>query len=195
MELTETIEDLNKRLIEHFGIDTLSSKPIWRIVWSEDQYEWRFGTYDDITPAGLYLRTVTETRYVPKYRQWIQKKYVLERLVIVPEVNKDDLPSEKMSYEPIWVFEDKNGNYLPPKWEPAKWIIDCIYAVQYGDHSLKRYKDPKLGSSPEEALAIKNKEIDQLTEELFGEQSGLMGTTYTGGSVIVPRNYEKRGDN
>src|SRR5689334_9373374 len=98
MELVEKIEVLNSRLVDHFGIDTVTGDAIWRIVFSEDQFEKRLGTYDDITKGGIYLRTVTEVREVPKYRQWIHKKYILERLVLVPETNLPELPCLKQSY-------------------------------------------------------------------------------------------------
>ncbi len=185
MELTEPLEAINGRLVENFGVDTLTGTPIWRIVFSEDQFEKRRGTYTDYSPGGIYLRTVTEVRLVPKYRQWIQRKYVLERLVVVPDFQQDDLPTAKVSYEPIWVFEDKNGNYLPPKWEASKFIIDTIYAAQYGpkDHSLSKYNDED--SSQEKALEAKSKRVDNIIEELWGEQSSLHGQTEDGTMVAL----------
>ena len=189
MELAESIERINKELIDTFGIDTESVRPIWRIVWSMDQFEWRKGVFEDITPAGIYLRTVEEVRYVPKYRQWIQDKYILERLVPVPEMNKEELPMNKTSYEPIWTFEDKNGNYLPPKFAACKFIIDSIYAAQYGTKNLRKYVDPE--GTQEGYLAERKKSVDSLVEELFGEQSSLEGTTRTGESIIVPSNYNE----
>lgn len=169
MELTESVDVINKRLVEHFGIDTLSGSPIWRIVWSEDQFEKRLGVYDDYSPGGIYLRTVKEVREVPKYRQWIQKKYVLERLVVVPEMNQEELPTAKVSYEPIWVFEDKDGNYLPPKWEAAKFIIDTVYAAQYGNKNLRKYVDDE--DSQEKSLQLKQKRVDEIMEALWGDQA------------------------
>lgn len=166
MELTETIESINHQLIDLFGIDTLTGLPIWRIVWSQDQFEKRLGTYDDITESGIYLRTVTEVREVPKYRQWITEKYVLERLSIIPESNRDELPATKLSYEPIFVFQDVNDNYLPPKLEVAKFTIDCIYAAQ-GKSSMAKYKDET--TTPE---AIQ-KRIDDIQEYLYGDESSI----------------------
>jgi len=191
MELTETIEMLNQRLVEHYGIDTSTSMPIWRVVWSEDQLEQRYGIYDDISPAGIFIRQVKETRLVPKYKQWIHQKFVLEQLVAVPIINVLDLPDVKVSYEPLWVFEGRNHNYLPPKWEPIKLIIDTVYAVKHGSH-LARYKDPD--STQEEALELHKQKIDTIVEELFGDESGLMGTTITGETIIVPQNYLKKGN-
>jgi len=185
----ETLPAINKRLIDHFGIETDSTDAIWRVVWSEDQFEWRLGEYTDITPEGIYLRTVKEVRHVPKYRQWITRKYVLERLVIVPDTNNDDLPATKKSYEPIWVFEDKNGNALPPKFEACKFIIDTIYAAQYGTGNLRKYNDPE--NSQEAELEHRRKRVDDYVEYLFGDQSSLQGTTKTGESIIVPRNFER----
>src|SRR3990167_6442773 len=115
MELAESVERINKSLIDIFGKDTITGIAIWRVVYSENEFEKRFGTYNDISPAGIFLRTVTEVREVPKYRQWVQYKYILERLTLIPEISADDLPTPKLSYEPLWVFEDKFGNYLPPK--------------------------------------------------------------------------------
>src|SRR5215203_3853126 len=130
MELTEPIESINRQLIDSFGIDTISGKPIWRVIFSEDELEKRHGTYDDYSPGGIYLRTVTEVRLVPKYRQYIQQKYILERLVMIPEINLADLPAEKLSYEPLFVFETSQGLYLPPRFDACKLIVDSVYAAQ-----------------------------------------------------------------
>lgn len=181
METPETIESLNKQLIYLFGIDTVNGGAIWRIVWSEDQFEKRLGTYDDITPAGLYLRTVTEVREVPKYRQWIHEKYILERLVGIPETNMPELPAVRMSYEPIWTFQDKYDNYLPPRIDACQFIISTVYAAQYGTHNLKKFHDPE--SSQDAELETRKKRVDGIIEELFGDQSSLQGTTVTGESV------------
>jgi hypothetical protein len=181
MELAEPIELINDLLKSHYGVDTVSGDSIWRVVWSEDQYEKRFGTYDDITPSGVYIRTVTEFRLVPKYKQWIHEKFVLERLVLVQAQNEHELTT-KVSYEPIYVFEDANNNYLPPKFIAAKWVVDCIYAVQYGtDHSLSRYVSNE--NSQEESLELKKQRVDEIYKSMFGEPQ-LPGLV-----VSVPSNY------
>lgn len=188
--VTEPVEQINKYLIEHFGIDSDGGGPIWRVVYSEDQLEKRHGTYEDYTTNGLYIRTVTEVREVKKYNQWIHFKYVLERLVIVPDTNIPELPMTKKSYEPIWVFQDKNENALPPKFNACKLIIDTVYAAQYGGAGLEKYKmDPM--TTTEGTLAAQEKRVNSYIEELFGDQSSLEGTTKTGESIIVPNSYEK----
>lgn len=190
MELTEKIEAINRQLVELYGIDTITGLPIWRVVWSEDQFEHRHGTYDDYTPSGIYLRTVTEVRYVPKYRQWIQEKYVLERLVLIPEMNSGDLPATKMSYEPLYPFETNSGKYLPPRIDAAQFVINLVYAAQ-GKGSLAKYKDPANGLTNEDYIEMKNKELDILQEELFGNETDAGDALAYGEAIVVPHNYKK----
>lgn len=190
MELTETIEKINNQLINLYGIDTITGMAMWRVVWSEDQFEHRRGTYDDYSPAGIYLRTVTEVRYVPKYRQWITEKYILERLVVIPEINQGDLPATKLSYEPIYSFETNSGKYLPPRIDACEFIIDTVLSAQ-GKSSLAKYKDPLSGLSNEDYVEMKNKEINTLQDELFGNETDTGDAIAHGEAIIVPHNYTK----
>ena len=179
MELTEPIDSINKQLVDHFGTDTITGLAMWRVVFSEDQFEKRLGTYDDFTPSDIYLRTVTEVREVPKYRQWIKERYVLERLVLIPDVNVSELPTQKQSYEPLFTFENAfNGEYLPPKFEAAKLVIDTLYAA-IGKKSMIKYLDMLKEGTPE----AKEARINKLQEELFGDESNLLGRTITGEAV------------
>lgn len=191
MHLNESVESINSQLKDEFGVDTVTGLPIWRIVFSEDQFEKRLGTYDDFTPAGIYLRTVTEVREVPKYRQWIKQKYILERLVVVPISHEMELPTAKMSYEPIYVFQTGSGKYLPPKFEAAKLVVDTVYAAQ-GKGSLAKYKDPDAGLTSDDLIEKKTGEIDKLQSELFGNESFVGDALAHKEAVIVPRAYEKK---
>jgi len=177
MELPETITEINKQLADLFGIDTASLRPMWRVVFSDDQYEKRLTEYSD--KGTLLVRP--EVRILPKYKQWIQSKYILEHLVGVPEDNIDELAGNKTSYENLWTFEDKNGNYLPPKIEACKFIINTVHAAMHGTGNLKKYNDPE--NSQEAYLAERKKTVDGLILELFGDQSSLGGSTKTGESV------------
>ncbi|MET0787060.1 MAG: hypothetical protein ABWY25_10175 [Paenisporosarcina sp.] len=190
MELTETIESLNRQLIDLYGIDTVTGDAMWRIVWSDDQWEHRHGLYEDYSPGGIYLRTVEETRWVPKYRQWIQQKYVLERLVLVPEMNIGDLPATKLSYEPIYTFETPGGSYLPPRLDAAKFIIDTLMAAQ-GKGNLAKYKDPFNGLNADDYAEMKKKEINDLQTELFGNETAVGDSLAHGEAIIVPRNFKE----
>jgi hypothetical protein len=192
MEIPEEIESINRRLVDHFGLDTSTNQPIWRVVWSEDQFEHRLGTYDDFVPnTEIYLRTVTEVRYVPKYSQWLPNVYVLERLVVVPDNNIPELPATKLSYEPIYAFRTTSGIPLPPKFAAAKFAIDLIYAAQ-GKSSVAKYKDPDAGLDTEQQFEKKIEEIDTLQKELFGNESYVGDALAHKQAVIVPRNFEKQ---
>lgn len=190
MQLTESVESINQHLIDHFGIDTSTSQPMWRVVWSEDQFEHRLGEYDDFTPGGIYLRTVKEVRWVPKYRQWIPNAYVLERLVFIPDTNLPELPATKLSYEPIYVFWTASHIPLPPKFEAAKFAIDLVLSAQ-GYSSMTKYKDPDAGLNASDQFEKKRGEIDKLQEELFGNESYVGDALAHKEGIIVPRNYEK----
>ena len=183
MELTEKIESLNQQLVDLFGIDSISGIPIWRIVWSEDQFEKRLM---NVTDSGILLAK-NEVRLVPKYRQWIKEKYVLERLVVVPTINSDELPISKISYEPIFVFEDLHGNYLPPRLDVAKFTIDSIYSVQYENHNLVKYKDPE--SSTEESIELQRKRVDELVEGMFGNETDVSDSLTRQEGIIVPPSF------
>lgn len=190
MELTQSIETINNQLIDFYGIDTITGQSMWRVVWSNDQFEHRRGVYDDFTDSGIYLRTVEEVRYVPKYKQWIKDKYVLERLVVIPEANIAELPAAKISYEPMYTFETESGKYLPPRIDACQFVINTVLAAQ-GKGSLAKYKDPLSGVTKEEMLAIKNQEIDTLQEELFGNETDIGDALAHHEGVSVPHNYKK----
>lgn len=181
MELAEAIKSINQGLISLYGIDTISGEPIWRVVWSEDQIEKR---RMNVTDSGIAL-LVPEVREVPKYRQWIKEKYVLERLTIVPEINADELPVSRLSYEPLWVFEDKNGNYLPPKLLVCKFVIDGVYAA-LGKSSMAKYVDPDNNS--EAAKLNREQRLFDLEREIFGNETSTTDALHQRRGVVVPSN-------
>lgn len=187
----EPIHKINQRLKDIFGQDSSTGKAIWRVSWSEDQFEDRQGTYNDYSADGqIWLRTVTEVRRVPKYRQWLKELYVLEKLVAVPTINLNDLPDTKISYEPMFPFWDKNGNYLPPKWEVCEFVISLTDAAR-GKGNMARYSDGI--NTKEDWIVAKQKRINEMIEYLGGDESGLMGQTIgaSGSGIIVPSSYEK----
>lgn len=169
---------INDQLLSHFG-KADDGSPIWRVVWSDDQYEKRLM---DVTDEGLHLLT-PEVREVPKYKQWIPSKWVLEQQVAVPEVNIKELAGIKVSYEPIFVFENARQEALPPKFEVAKLVIDTIYAA-LGKTSLAKYKDPE--STKEGALEEQRKRVEEIANELFGNESDVTDHLARQTGVIVP---------
>lgn len=173
MELAESIESINNQLREQFGIDTASTSPMFKIVWSNDQHEMR---ETNCTKEGLLLLTPMVV-LMPKY-QWFKERYVLERLVGVPEFQQKELAGKKVSYEPLWVFQGKNDTYVAPTFWACKFIIDTMYAA-LGKKSMVKYVDEEA-KNPEEHREAR---INKLEEELFGDESFLKLRTVTGEAV------------
>lgn len=177
----ESIETLNVRLIDFFGIDSITGRPLFRIVWSDDQTEKRRVDHLD---SGIML-LYPEVREVKKY-PYLPHTYVLERLVLVPDMDEKELPVSKMSYEPIWAYRDGRGDNIPPIWTPTKFIIDTLYAA-LGKKSLAKYVDSEENTTEEGRQA----RIDKMCEELFGDETETGDAMAYGEAVVVPNNYEK----
>jgi len=177
------LDYINKQLIDFYGIDTDTGRPIWRVSYADDEYEIRYGTWRDITPEGILLREVTEARQVKKY-PWLENRYVLEQLVIVPIADQRTLPSQRLSYEPLWIFEDKQLNYLPPRLDACKFIIDTVNAAK-GKGNLAKYKD-----STERLLTEQDARQRVIHEQLFGDETNISDALSSGEAVTVPNNYE-----
>lgn len=171
--LPTDIITLNDQLREQFGIDTETTEPIWRVSWSNDQFEHRM---TDRTPEGLVMLT-PQIKILPKY-QWIKSRWLLERLVIVPDFQAFELGGKKVSYECVWKFEDRNKEAVPPVFPACQFIINLIFAAQ-GHRPMPKYIDPES----EEPIEEQKKRIDKLVEELFGDESNLLGMTVTGEAV------------
>lgn len=158
----EPIEEINKRLVDHYGYFE-DGQPNFRIVWSDDQLEKRLVDY---TEEGLSL-LVPEIREVRKYN-YIKHKYVLERLVPVPFYNKELVT--KLSYEPVWTFEDAEGNPVPPRFISAKILADGIIEAMWNAGHKPAVKQPEKELNTKEAIEAR---IDIIEEMLYGNESKI----------------------
>lgn len=177
----ESIETLNARLIDYFGVDISSGDAMFRIVWANGQTEKRLVSFSDEGVAYLYP-VVLEVKKYP----YLRDIYVLERLVAVPEVNEGELPAYKVSYEPIWSYQTDAGVPIPPVWEPTKFIVDTLYAA-LGKKSMAKYVEPEGETTPEG----KEQRIMKLQDELFGNETDAGDALAHGHGVTVPTTYEK----
>jgi len=173
----ETIETLNVRLGEIFGIDTISRMPIFRIVWANDQTEKRLVS----EVAGIQL-LCPEVREMKKYG-YLKDLYVLERLVLVPDSDQSELAGVKLSYEPLWAYRDPSGNPLPPTWVATEFLINTVHAA-LGKTNMAKYVEP----NPEED---KEKRIQAIQEELFGNETETADAVRYKEGIVVPSNYKK----
>ncbi len=185
----EPLDVINKRLHDSYGETEEKGNrlPNYRIVWSEDQREKRLMHH---TNEGFQLIN-PEVREVPKYSQWIREKWVLERLTEVPVVDSKTLPMGRLSYEPIWVFEDRLGRSLPPNWVIAKFCIDEIHRkmqdagvyTKYKDHNeTKEEVEERLKAIEAHLFANESDVGDALATKNAISMAGLDGRSKDGGA-------------
>jgi len=157
MELVEPIERINETLQRQYGSHD-DGRPRFRVVWSEDQIEKRWTKY---TKEGLELLN-PEVVELKKY-QHIKERYVLEQLSVVPDTPDNDL-TVKLSYEPLWTFQDRHEDYLPPRAEVCILIINEIYdAMDRKARGISRV----MKEDPDKAA----KELARVEEMLFGNET------------------------
>lgn len=176
MELAESIESLNRQLVDLFGIDTASNNPIWRIVWAEDQTEMQMVT----AHKGVeFIHPIPKE--IIKYPH-IKERYILEKYEIVPEKSREQLCGAKTAYNVIFVFENEKVGYLPPRLDVAKYVIDTLnYQLGKGPSPFKKYVE----NPTEENM----KEFNRIQEQLFGDETDVTDAlTYKEG-VVVPSKF------
>lgn len=171
----ETLDALNTRLIEYYGIDTDSERPIFRIKWANDETEQRL-----VNEIGGVQLLYPEVMLVKKY-PYLKDMYVLERLVAIPYVNAHELPAAKTSYEPVWAYRAENGNPIYPAWEATKFIVDTLYAA-LGKKSMAKYVDSEKNTTEEG----RQQRIKDIEEELFGNETETGDAMAHGEAIVVP---------
>ncbi len=179
-------EEYNIRLKDKFGIDTLSNLPLWRVSWAPAQFNKQFGTYRDFTESGIFIREVTEVRERPKY-DYLGDLYILEMLMVIPEVNRRDLPTGNMSYECMHPYMHAvNNTYLPLNWEFTEWVVDCYYAG-IGNKSLRKYvaDDGTEVDKNLKGMEAKRKRIEKITEYLYGNETKTSDALAYGSGVAL----------
>lgn len=186
----EKIESINDALRRLFGLHSDTGRSLYRVVWANDEYEKRLCYTTD---SGVELLQ-PEVREVPKY-PWSKDLYVLERLTEIPFQNLKDLPTQKLSYEPLWTFIGANNLPVPPTTQACKYIIETVKeAMERGTVNAKYAKaetDPNAPiTNEQDFLDHEKKKLDNLQEELFGEQSGLKQAIVSGEGIAVPSNYK-----
>lgn len=133
-----TAETLNKKLLEHFG-SHVTGKPKYRVVWSTDQLEKRrIKAGEFVAEKEQAYDTVVEVR---KYN-YVLDRWILERLSFS---NNPEL-TERITYEPIYVFQDKYSVPLPLNLEVA-----IIYAQVAENPPKRAQRTWKMDVADEEA--------------------------------------------
>jgi hypothetical protein len=127
------VENTNKQIARLFGRD-LMGRPHFQVVWSNDQFETRYGEFE-IFHGAIFLRSEWGVKVVKKYT-YIEDRWVLERLF----TNDHRLTNIKanFTYEPLFVFEDSVGNYLEPVYRAVYLLVQTAL---YGSKQKLRESD------------------------------------------------------
>lgn len=121
---------INKFLANKYGRDhNRGSQPRYRVVWSVDSLETRYGTFNEFS-SGIFLRTFIGAKQMPKY-PWLSgrnARYVLEKLQNhgIPYALRHELMSWD-GYEILYVFQNNPRLPLPLDLEIAD--IACHFDV------------------------------------------------------------------
>jgi len=182
--MSERIEDINEKLIEKYGKNIDSDLPRFRVVWSTDQIEKRYGEFEVFSEAGIFLRSEKGIEEVKKYGELCHDKWVLEQLF--PTVGNPYLEKvTKYSYEPVWVFGAANSNPTPI-WRAVDYLVRIVL---HGDPNAVVKSPADLAR--EEAEAIEREKIRAL-DILNNDVPDLAFSLKHGTAVTVPTSY---GDN
>jgi hypothetical protein len=176
IEPLEPLTVINRRLKDYYGVIE-NGWTRWRVVWSSTQTEKQLVEYY----KGIFL-TRPEVMEVPKYPTQMDF-YILER--VVPTEGNPSL-MEAWSYEPIWVFKDKNENPLPPKWEAIEYIIRRIHEQMMAAGHNAPVKPDEID---EDTVEAKEERVKRIYEALYGDETRIgdrlalgEGVGYTGNS-------------
>jgi hypothetical protein len=152
MSLPQDIKNLNKLLAANHG-KAFNSMPWYKIAWSDSETEKRVGAFNDFY-GSIFVRQFVGLREVRKYDgPNFRERWILEKLVFIdnPEI-WDSLNAG--SYEPIWVFRDKLGNYQKPNYKSVDFIIGMI-----NNPAERKYHDAKS--------------LDDFEDQLLEEETAL----------------------
>lgn len=136
------IEVLNKKIGGEYV--TIDGHKIFRLVWSESIFENRYGTFREFTESGIFLRETTEVRRVRKYN-YIHNRWVFEMWAPGNLTRNRETPdADNGDYVPVYVFEARNGNYLPPTEKVVRFLIAALYGkVRRDEIPSQEYLDER----------------------------------------------------
>lgn len=112
---------INSQLAKNYGFSD-NGRQIFRVVWSENVSETRESEFDCFA-GDIYIGTSRSVRRTKKY-SYLNDKWILEKLVYNP--THEIKGSEFGNYEPIYVFQDGKGNFLPLNRRVVEIILDSL---------------------------------------------------------------------
>jgi hypothetical protein len=145
------IEAINKTLADRYKV--FDGRPMFRLVWSEDQLEVRKGTFTDWYGQIMIRQEHMCVREVKKYWYFQAPCWVLEKLIFMHSQSAlDDLCLELVTarngtYEPLYPFwHDGKKIHLPVVHDVVEYIIHAVHNPQKmteSDHRAIMEKEEK----------------------------------------------------
>jgi hypothetical protein len=142
---------------------SITGEYIYRLIWSDSILEHRKGTFNEFTESGLFIRTFTGVKLLPKYN-YIKDRWILEKWAPGSITRNNETPDAyNGDYLPVYVFEDGDGNYLPPTRKVLEFILSAL------DGRIKR------DIVPDEKY-LEEKEVEDMVES-FDDHPGYFKTS------------------
>ena len=171
----ETIEaeNINKFLRTQEKIP-LSSEPLFRLTWSEDDLEYRR------IHEGKSAGTIVKTKKYPFItNRWMFQQWYPPNISI-----HEDLPNSKTGgFETLYVFEDstKERNPLPLSQEVIEFLLFHIRRPESG---------MLVKSTINDEMAAMDTRFDNYFESEVETSSPIASLLHTKEGIVVPRSYD-----
>jgi hypothetical protein len=170
------VRNINKWLKNNYGKDLLS-RPIFRLVWSEDEIEKRAGTFEDYY-VPIYMGAFRGVREVKKYANPIYKeRYILEKLIF--GIDNKEIWGDTVRdgiYEPIWVFRGPGDTFQMPTYKTVAFVLRMLLGE-------KERRNQKMEDSDDESAMAQ--EIADCQEVLGGSGGDIASHLRTRSGVTV----------
>lgn len=165
------INKINKYLLDHFHTSGPSRKPKYKVVWSEDCFEWRYAEVAKYDEHGNFLCYEVGTQFLKKWN-WVNNRYILVMHVDGP-AEQGDIANHD-GYEALFVF-DNHGEHLPPTIFSIEYMLNALHNIapatkqdHMAEQAIKDIEEERLN-------------LNELTEagKLFeGETVGYTGKEF-----------------
>jgi hypothetical protein len=180
---------INQRLVDVHGKDFLG-QPNYRVVWTDNEIEKRFGYFEDYVPGtNILIRRVKEVREVKKY-SYLEPQWILEKLFFNQHnqeiLDNKTLAPQNCTYEPFWAFgHEKNGRAKRPIWRAIELLILCVNNPKKLTPSQMNDEEKKQAEQDEKLM------LDILNERVPND--ALHSAVKDGDAVMLNQDGPKNG--
>lgn len=158
----------------------LKTDPIFRLVWTTEQFEVRRGSVD-IYHANIKVATKEVIEKLPKY-SWMPDRWLLEMwqpadLVYTPEIPD----TANGSYEPVYAFQNSKGDPLPLNMQVTQLLVCRLTRPASTAEAIK--------SRIKMLQEIKEAKIDEYVFDAI-DPSPMASLLHHGEAGQVPSNFD-----